>query len=615
MNVSNTFRIITALLLWGALILLRVVHLDSDAYARLSWSSALLTDEGFYIHNARNIILFGQMRTDEFNNALIMPLLHLVQVVVFTLCGVGAIQARLISVACSLLTLAVFFCALRRAFGSRAAWLGLALLGLDPVFALYNRLALMDTPACLPLCAAFYAWTRTKGKGKREKGKEEIEDRRQKTEDTQLQPLSEQTNSFSLFPFPFSLPWLLLCGGCLGLAYTVRGLAAVIVPVPFVLLLVRREGSRRSRVRDALLLFVGLLCVLAPYALLWYLPHRQEMAHANAYYTRQQLLPQNGHVLLENIERGLFNGGRGMLPYLLKHSTALTLLAISYAATCLCSWAGQWLGRWKQRDTQQKSNLQQNNGRQEDNAGLKKTISTELFLAGWLLPLLILTLCVNYAPSRYYVLFYPPLAGFAAIYADQLLSRVQKCLRDGAQGNRHKALAHLFVTNLFIVGWIAGGVYWYADWLLHLSYRQRDADRWLAANLPPDSVLIGAVSPGLSMNNRFRCVNVIENLCNDEHPVEDAAPTPRYIVLLDREAGYAPVPASSSPGIISYRDKWADRWKERYWLRRYPDLVQPQRRIKAFPNMLRPFFTIGVYPVPEAYSQKTGRNGKVTAQP
>ena len=176
-------------------------------------------------------------------------------------------------------------------------------------------------------------------------------------------------------------------------------------------------------------------------------------------------------------------------------------------------------------------------------------------------------------------------------------------------------MAYLFVTNLFIVSWIVGGAYWYADWMRHLSYRQRDADRWLAANLPPDSVLIGAVSPGLSMNNRFRCVNVIENLCNDEHPVENAAPSPRYILLLDREMGYAPVPASNSPGIIPYTERWADRWKERYWLRHYLDLVQPQRRIMAFPNMLRPFFTIGVYPVPKAYSRKTGRNGKVTAQP
>ncbi|MCW3098892.1 MAG: hypothetical protein JWL77_4510, partial [Chthonomonadaceae bacterium] len=44
---------------------LRCVVLDSDAYPRLSWSSALLTDEGFYLHNARNRVLFGHAQTDQ----------------------------------------------------------------------------------------------------------------------------------------------------------------------------------------------------------------------------------------------------------------------------------------------------------------------------------------------------------------------------------------------------------------------------------------------------------------------------------------------------------------------------------------------------------------------
>ena len=409
-----------ALLLWGGLLLLRIVHLDSDAYARLSWSSALLTDEGFYIHNARNVVLFGQMRTDEFNNALIMPLLHLVQVAVFSLCGVGAIQARLISVACSLLTLLVFFCALRRAFGSRAAWLGLALLGLDPVFALYNRLALMDTPACLPLCAAFYAWTLF-GKDKETRRGNKIRRIGQEQYNEQTGNATNQGSPCLLVSLSPCLP-LLLCGFCLGLAYTVRGLAAVIVPVPFVLLLVSREGSRRSRARDMLLLFAGLMCVLAPYAILWYLPHRQEMAHANTYYTQQQLLPRNGHVLFENLRRGLFDGGRGMFPYLLKHSTALALLAVSYAASRLFALSGQWLGQWRQRGRQKESNAAQS---ATSKFTRNNELFNELFLAGWLLPLLTLTLCVNYAPSRYYVLFYPPLAGFAALGADRLLSGLQ----------------------------------------------------------------------------------------------------------------------------------------------------------------------------------------------
>ena len=115
---SKGIRTTLIVLFWLLMVLLRMAHLDSDAYARLSWSSALLTDEGFYIHNARNLVLFGQTRTDEFNNALIMPLLHCVQVAVFHPCAAWElIQARLISVASGLLSLLVFFAAMRRAFG------------------------------------------------------------------------------------------------------------------------------------------------------------------------------------------------------------------------------------------------------------------------------------------------------------------------------------------------------------------------------------------------------------------------------------------------------------------------------------------------------------------
>ena len=97
--------VVGAALLLLPMVLLRCAALDSDAYPRLSWSSALLTDEGFYLHNARNRVLFGHAQTDQFNNALIMPALDAVQTGVFHLFGVGAVQARAVSVTLGLLTL------------------------------------------------------------------------------------------------------------------------------------------------------------------------------------------------------------------------------------------------------------------------------------------------------------------------------------------------------------------------------------------------------------------------------------------------------------------------------------------------------------------------------
>src|SRR5688572_22464896 len=86
-------------------ILLRVLFLSSDPYPHLDWSSGLLTDESFYAHNARNLALFGQARTDEFNNMLLSPVVHVLQSAVFSVFGPGYVQARLIPVIATLLAL------------------------------------------------------------------------------------------------------------------------------------------------------------------------------------------------------------------------------------------------------------------------------------------------------------------------------------------------------------------------------------------------------------------------------------------------------------------------------------------------------------------------------
>ena len=545
------------------------MHLDSDAYARLSWSSALLTDEGFYIHNARNLILFGHARTDEFNNALIMPLLHGVQVLVFSCCGVGTLQARAISVVASLLTLTVFFCALRRAFSARVAWIGLALLGLDPTFTLYNRLALMDTPACLPLCCAFYVWTRFS---------ESVEKR-----------------------------WVFACGLSLAVAYLVRGLAAIIVPVPFLLLLLlRNDEAKRQRVMSLAALAVGLTCILLPYLLLWYLPNHLELVRVNTYYLNHQLKPDSLHHLWQNVQHAFFGDDRGVAPYLFRHSP------VTFALTLL------WL------TTRGEGCKEKEAGRSQSTIGsLQSAISSTLklqssaYLTLWLLLTWLLLAVISYAPDRYYVLFYPALCGLAALALCELPQRLswlwQSRLKRTALGsflayhlgeaflhhqsrvsdlclyaftgavlltlailplnmsqwrNQRKVGADATVNVcLLLWGLVATG--WFGDWLLHLEYTQRDADQWLATHLPPNSVLIGDVAPGLCLNNRFRCINVIPGLCNDNQPVEKFATTPCYIVVLD------------------------GKFKEPWWRKNYPDLVAPKNLLRLFPRIIR--LPVGVY--------------------
>ena len=179
------------------ILLLRTVALDSDPYARLSWSSGLLTDEGYYIHNARNLVLFGTERTDEFNNMLIMPTLHFVQVAVFRQWGPGVVSARMISVVCSLFAILVLYAAARRAFGAKVAGFAALFVGLDHTNLLYNRMALMDTPGEMLLVFALYAWVR--GMPIRRDG-------------------------------AVSRGWLVACGALLAFAFVTRGLAGIAIP-------------------------------------------------------------------------------------------------------------------------------------------------------------------------------------------------------------------------------------------------------------------------------------------------------------------------------------------------------------------------------------------------
>ncbi|MDQ2922070.1 MAG: hypothetical protein M3R52_10740, partial [Acidobacteriota bacterium] len=124
-----------------------------------------------------------------------------------------------------------------------------------------------------------------------------------------------------------------------------------------------------------------------------------------------------------------------------------------------------------------------------------------------------------------------------------------------------------------IVLWFAFNAYWLGGWLLGLDYTQYQMSRWLAQNVPPGSVLIGDVAPGVCLDNGFIAVYVEPRLWNDVLPVEkmgarypDAA---RYIIM-------------------------DDRWKDRFWMVHYPELVTPERRIKLA-RVLK--WEVGVYAV------------------
>ncbi len=623
-NIRRGLRVFFALALM-LMFILRVVYLDSDAYPRLSWSSALMTDEGFYIHNARNLILFGKERTDDFNNVLIMPVLHWVQFCVFRIFGVGAVQARSISVVLSLLTLPLFFDLMHRAFRWRVAFVATVFLGFDHIYALYNRMALMDTPACAFLICSIYALIR---------GVQELQAKSLEKRDGS-DPLSVDEALTRTNWARFKIKWLLLSGALFVLTFTVRGLIGLFLPAFLASLYAGLHGLSFPRRLMALFAFLGGVALAGiAYALLWYAPHYHEIVRVNRYYIQELLLPHTSAHFQKNLTVGLFDYPRGMMPYLFRHSTAAFCLALLGVVSLISESLlklnlHKRIPHWIRHDAPEPREYWDGKTPDQMRDMLSPAGKTTLCFFG--LSLLISWLflcCVDYAPSRYYMMFYPSMMGIAGYCLFQIPKMVYKLWRHRlfmaltssflfcllAQSFRAKTdyisandMSYLFfgVFVAFLAGsflykgsgdnthdlnryddwmkrsgevaafgavvWCGLNIYWTADWLNTMTWRQREQDRRLQETLPPNSTLIGAVAPGLCLNNRFKCVNVIERLCNDDHPVERAE-SPAYIVILD------------------------DKWKEEWWVKHYPELVETHRRKIKITGLLRSFFTIGVYP-------------------
>jgi len=487
-------------LLLLACLLVRLAWLDADPLPWLSWSTGLYTDEGFYTLDARHLALFGTPAPGDFHDRLLSPLLSVLQQGVFSLFGAGLRQARLLSVLFGLLTVGVFWLGLRRAWGTKTADAGALFLGLAPPFALYNRLALQETPTVFWLVLAFTLWA-----------------------------------------YGARRPTLYaLAGLSVGAAAVFKGLALLAVPAlvvgepapPQAASPPETGGARvlgkmadltslssrfgRTPSEAGRWVLSGLLLGLALYVALWYLPHHAELARMATFYRVHQMQPRSWSGLGLNVRRAFIGGERGLFPYL------LALLPVP------CALAG-W-GLWKRAGW--------------DGAGR--------FFALWLACGLLFCLLSSYAPSRYYVLFLPALAGLAARGLMQMRRPIQAL-----------AIAVFLLT----------GAAWYGAAWSGRSYARRDAGRELARLLPTGSIVIGEFAPTLCLDTPFAAAPVQPGLSNDERPVERLKATH---VAVTRVAIW-----------------------QNWWRTRYPDVIQPSHLIATFDLGGARHYRVDVYAVKE----------------
>jgi 4-amino-4-deoxy-L-arabinose transferase-like glycosyltransferase len=157
---SPRFAWLAWLAILGLPFLLAVVlfgAIDHDPARGVTFSNSPFSDEAWRALNARNFVLFGSWTTDDWAIHLVQGPLTLVQAAVFSVVGVGLVQARLISVAATVIMATILAVGLRRPLGLAGAFAAAAGAGFSALTLYYGRLALLEPAVALALSGAAIA--------------------------------------------------------------------------------------------------------------------------------------------------------------------------------------------------------------------------------------------------------------------------------------------------------------------------------------------------------------------------------------------------------------------------------------------------------------------------
>ena len=140
--------------------LLRTVWLRADPPVGRDGVDIVWHDEGAWVHNARNRVLWGAWRTDNWNPVFIAPVFTALEYASFEAFGVGTWQARAVPVASGLVAIAFLMVGLHALAGRRAAAIGGVMLATNYVFVMWNRAALMESTMTAFMVVAWACYAR-----------------------------------------------------------------------------------------------------------------------------------------------------------------------------------------------------------------------------------------------------------------------------------------------------------------------------------------------------------------------------------------------------------------------------------------------------------------------
>jgi len=157
MKYKLSFNFLILLVIFLLFISLRIINLSADPPNNLSVSSCgEYGDPGNYAFNARNKVLFGRWKIDEFNIMYISPIPHVFTYFSFVLFGTGICQMNLVPVFFSILIFILSYYLADKYFPN-AKFIFLFFLAINYPFIMYSRIATRIMPMTFfALLAVFF---------------------------------------------------------------------------------------------------------------------------------------------------------------------------------------------------------------------------------------------------------------------------------------------------------------------------------------------------------------------------------------------------------------------------------------------------------------------------
>ena len=260
------------LFLFIVFMLTRIIHIHADPPLYLSESLGTFFDEGIYNHNARNLILFGQWKLDEWNDFYYSAVSTWLKYLTFQIIGIGRAQIRLFSVFFSMLSLLFIYLSAKESYGEKTGLLALLLFGINFISIMYARLGMQDTQTLAVFIIGFYLWQKgTKGAG------------------------SKKGNRL-----------LFSSGAVFFLSYTFKNLFLYLLPVPiaafgiYLLMYCRDKSTLKKLFKGFVFLCAGMLSSFILWFTAFYLPFKGPISEFGKFFTTQQMFPEKSISLYAN---------------------------------------------------------------------------------------------------------------------------------------------------------------------------------------------------------------------------------------------------------------------------------------------------------------------------